>query len=101
MPRILMANRHERFDPEIITEMGAVGLLGPTIPLEYNGAGLNHVSYGLATREIERVDSGYRSAMERSIIARHVSDFRLRQRRATPQLPPRACHGCADRPASA
>ena len=63
MPRILMANRHEKFHPEIMTEMGAVGLLGPTIPAEYGGAGVNHVAYGLAAREIERVDSGYRSAM--------------------------------------
>ncbi len=63
MPRILMANRHERFDPEIMTEMGAVGLLGSTVPEEYGGAGVNHVAYGLAAREIERVDSGYRSAM--------------------------------------
>ena len=63
MPRILEANRHERFDAEIIPEMGALGLLGPTIPEEYGGAGVNHVSYGLAAREIERVDSGYRSTM--------------------------------------
>ena len=63
MPRILTANRSERFDPEIMQEMGGLGLLGPTLPNEYGGAGTNHVSYGLAAREIERVDSGYRSAM--------------------------------------
>lgn len=63
MPRILMANRHEEFDTAIMKEMGALGLLGSTIPAEYGGAGVNHVSYGLAAREIERVDSGYRSAM--------------------------------------
>src|SRR5512144_362997 len=63
MPRILMANRHERFDEEIMREMGEIGLLGSTIPTEYGGAGVNHVSYGLSAREIERVDSGYRSAM--------------------------------------
>ncbi len=63
MPRILEANRHEIFDVEIMGELGALGLLGPTLPEEYGGAGVSHVSYGLAAREIERVDSGYRSAM--------------------------------------
>jgi len=63
MPRILQAFRTETFDREIMNEMGALGLLGPTIPEEYGGAGANHVSYGLIAREIERVDSGYRSAL--------------------------------------
>ncbi len=63
MPRILMANRNEHFDPEIMRECGEMGLLGSTIPEEYGGAGVNHVCYGLAAREVERVDSGYRSAM--------------------------------------
>ncbi len=63
MPRILEANRHETFDRDIMTEMGALGLLGPTLPEEYGGAGVNYVSYGLVAREVERVDSGYRSAM--------------------------------------
>lgn len=63
MPRILEANRHEVFDPEIMRELGEVGLLGATIPAEYGGAGVNHVAYGLIAREVERVDSGYRSAM--------------------------------------
>ncbi len=62
-PRVLEANRHERFDPAIMKEMAEIGLLGPTIPEAYGGAGVNHVAYGLAAREIERVDSGYRSAM--------------------------------------
>src|SRR6266536_708379 len=62
-PRVLMDNREERFDRAIVSEMGALGLLGPTIPEEYGGAGLGYVAYGLITREIERVDSGYRSAM--------------------------------------
>ncbi len=62
-PRILEANRHERFDPEVMREMGELGLLGPTIPEAYGGAGVNHVSYGLIAREVERVDSAYRSAM--------------------------------------
>jgi glutaryl-CoA dehydrogenase len=63
MPRVMSAYREERFDREIMNEMGALGLLGVTIPDTYGGAGLGYVSYGLAAREIERVDSGYRSAM--------------------------------------
>ncbi len=63
MPRVLEANRHEIFHREIMNEMGSMGLLGSTIPEEYGGAGLNYVSYGLVAREVERVDSGYRSAM--------------------------------------
>ena len=62
MPRVLMANRHEKFDREIMSEMGALGFLGSTIE-GYGCAGVNHVSYGLIAREVERVDSGYRSAM--------------------------------------
>src|SRR5690606_13538353 len=57
------AHRHETFDPAIFAEMGELGLLGCTIPEEYGGAGLGHVAYGLVAREIERVDSGYRSTM--------------------------------------
>jgi glutaryl-CoA dehydrogenase len=63
MPRVLTAYRDERFDREIFNEMGELGLLGPTIPEEYGGAGLGYVAYGLIAREVERVDSGYRSAM--------------------------------------
>ncbi|APE29511.1 acyl-CoA dehydrogenase [Halomonas aestuarii] len=62
LPRVLEANRHERFDREIMNEMGELGLLGATID-GYGCAGLNYVSYGLIAREVERVDSGYRSAM--------------------------------------
>lgn len=62
MPRILEANRHEVFDRAILSEMGALGFLGSTID-GYGCAGVNHVSYGIIAREIERVDSGYRSAM--------------------------------------
>ncbi len=62
-PRILEAFRHEKTDPAIFREMGELGLLGPTIPAEFGGAGLNYVSYGLIAREVERVDSGYRSMM--------------------------------------
>jgi len=63
MPRILEANRNEVFDRAIMDEMGAMGFLGSTIPEEYGGAGLNYTCYGLIAREVERVDSGYRSAM--------------------------------------
>src|SRR5262245_1186265 len=62
-PQVLKAYREERFDRSIISEMGALGLLGPTIPEEYGGAGLGYVAAGLITRELERVDSGFRSAM--------------------------------------
>jgi glutaryl-CoA dehydrogenase len=62
-PRVLKAYREEIFDRAIITEMGELGLLGATIPEEYGGAGLGYVAYGLIAREVERVDSGYRSAM--------------------------------------
>jgi glutaryl-CoA dehydrogenase len=62
-PRVLSAFRHETTDPTIFREMGALGLLGPTIPEAYGGAGLNYVGYGLIAREVERVDSGYRSMM--------------------------------------
>jgi glutaryl-CoA dehydrogenase len=63
MPRVISANREERFDPEIMTELGAQGLLGATVSEAYGGAGASHVAYGLIAREVERVDSGYRSAM--------------------------------------
>ena len=62
-PRVLMANRNETFDRNIMTELGELGLLGPTLPEKYGGSGVNYVSYGLIAREIERIDSGYRSAM--------------------------------------
>ncbi|TNE57516.1 MAG: acyl-CoA dehydrogenase [Alphaproteobacteria bacterium] len=63
MPRVLQAYRNETFDRDIMTEMGALGFLGSTLPEEYGCAGVNHVCYGLVAREVERVDSGYRSAM--------------------------------------
>ncbi|MGI4811910.1 MAG: acyl-CoA dehydrogenase [Janthinobacterium lividum] len=63
MPRVVDAFRREHTDVEIFREMGALGLLGPTIPEEYGGPGLNYVSYGLISREVERVDSGFRSMM--------------------------------------
>jgi glutaryl-CoA dehydrogenase len=63
MSRVVSANREERFDREIMTEMGALGMLGATLPTKYGCAEVNYVSYGLMAREIEWVDSGYRSAM--------------------------------------
>ena len=63
LPRVQSANREERFDREIMNEFGELGLLGATIPEEYGCAGANYVAYGLVAREVERVDSGYRSAM--------------------------------------
>jgi glutaryl-CoA dehydrogenase len=63
MPRVKMANRDEVFDRDIMNEFGELGLLGATIPEDYGCAGVNYVSYGLVAREVERVDSGYRSAM--------------------------------------
>ena len=63
MPRVLEANRNEHFDVEIMRELGELGLLGATIPEKYGCAGVNYVTYGLVAREVERVDSGYRSAM--------------------------------------
>src|SRR5206468_643477 len=61
-PRVLMAARHETFDRTIMNELGELGMLGSTID-GYGCPGVNHVSYGLVAREVERVDSGYRSAM--------------------------------------
>lgn len=63
LPRALAANRNEVFDREIMRELGELGLLGATLPAEYGGSEVNYVSYGLIAREVERVDSGYRSAM--------------------------------------
>ena len=76
-PRVLEAFRHEKTDVSIFREMGALGLLGPTIPAAYGGAGLNHVSYGLIAREVERIDSGYRSMMsvQSSLVMLPIFEF--------------------------
>jgi glutaryl-CoA dehydrogenase len=76
-PRVLEAFRHEQTDPKIFREMGDVGLLGPTIPAEYGGPGLNYVAYGLIAREVERVDSGYRSMMsvQSSLVMVPIHEF--------------------------
>ncbi|MCK9907579.1 acyl-CoA dehydrogenase [Microbacteriaceae bacterium K1510] len=63
MPRVIKAYSDEKYDPDMMREMGKLGLLGPTIPETYGGAGLGYVAYGLIAREVEKVDSGYRSAM--------------------------------------
>ena len=63
MPRVLEANRNEQYDRELFYEFGELGFLGPTIPEKFGGVGANYVSYGLIAREVERVDSGYRSTM--------------------------------------
>ncbi len=77
MPRILEAFRDERFDPDVMREMGQMGFLGSTLPQEYGGAGTSHVVYGLIAREIERVDSGYRSAMsvQSSLVMYPIYEF--------------------------
>jgi glutaryl-CoA dehydrogenase len=76
-PRVLEAFRHEKTDPAIFREMGELGLLGPTIPAEYGGAGMNYVCYGLIAREVERVDSGYRSMMsvQSSLVMVPINEF--------------------------
>ena len=76
-PRIQDAFRNETTDPAIFREMGELGLLGPTIPAEYGGAGLNYVCYGLIAREVERVDSGYRSMMsvQSSLVMVPINEF--------------------------
>jgi glutaryl-CoA dehydrogenase len=77
MPRIHDAYRNETTDPAIFREMGELGLLGITIPEQYGGANLNYVSYGLIAREIERVDSGYRSMMsvQSSLVMVPINEF--------------------------
>ncbi len=76
-PRIRDAFRHEKFDRAIMTEMGEMGLLGAMTSEKYGGAGLGYVAYGLIAREIERVDSGYRSAMsvQSSLVMFPIENF--------------------------
>ncbi|AZG09897.1 acyl-CoA dehydrogenase [Pigmentiphaga sp. H8] len=77
MPRVLESFRNERTDAAIFREMGELGLLGPTIPEQYGGPGLNYVCYGLIAREVERVDSGYRSMMsvQSSLVMVPIHEF--------------------------
>jgi len=76
-PRVLQAFREEKTDPTIFREMGELGLLGATLPEQYGGSGLNYVSYGLIAREIERIDSGYRSMMsvQSSLVMLPIYEF--------------------------
>ncbi len=82
-PRVLEAFRRGETDPAIFREMGEMGFLGPTIPAEYGGAGLNYVAYGLIAREIERVDSGYRSMMsvQSSLVMLPIYEFGTEEQR--------------------
>ncbi|OGA33390.1 MAG: acyl-CoA dehydrogenase [Betaproteobacteria bacterium RIFCSPLOWO2_12_FULL_62_13b] len=76
-PRILEAFRQEKTDPAMFREMGELGLLGITFPPDYGGAGLNHVCYGLIAREVERIDSGYRSmlSVQHSLVMLPIHEF--------------------------
>jgi glutaryl-CoA dehydrogenase len=82
-PRILEAFRHEKTDPSIFRELGELGVLGCTLPVEYGGHALNYVCYGLIAREIERVDSGYRSMMsvQSSLVMLPIYEFGSEQQR--------------------
>ena len=84
MTRVLEANRHERFHREIMNEMGELGLLGATLPPKHGCAGVGYVSYGLMAREVERVDSGYRSAMsvQSSLVMHPIYAYGTEEQRA-------------------
>ena len=98
MPRVIQDFREESFDPAVMREMGQLGLLGPTIPEEFGGAGLGHVAYGLAAQEIERVDSGYRSAMsvQSSLVMHPIFSFGSDEQKARflPKLATAELVGC-------
>ena len=98
MSRVIQDFREESFDPAVMREMGKLGLLGPTIPQEFGGAGLGHVAYGVATREIERIDSGYRSAMsvQSSLVMHPIFSFGSDEQKAKflPKLATAEIVGC-------
>ena len=98
LPRVQEAFRHEKTDREIFNEMGELGLLGPTIPEEYGGAGLGYVAYGLIAREVERVDSGYRSMMsvQSSLVMVPINEFgnEATKRKYLPKLATGEWVGC-------
>ncbi len=83
MPRILEAHRHETHDPDVMPEMGEMGLLAVTLPERYGGAGMGYVAYGLIAREIERVDSGYRSTMsvQNSLVIHPIYEYGSEEQR--------------------
>lgn len=97
-PRVLQAFRHEKMDVSIFPEMGALGLLGSTIPAEYGGADMNYVCYGLIAREVERVDSGYRSMMsvQSSLVMLPINEFgsEAQKRKYLPKLASGEWIGC-------
>jgi glutaryl-CoA dehydrogenase len=97
-PRVLEAFRHEKTDPSIFREMGSLGLLGPTIPETYGGAGLSYVCYGLVAREVERIDSGYRSMMsvQSSLVMVPILEFgtEAQRRKYLPKLATGEWIGC-------
>jgi glutaryl-CoA dehydrogenase len=99
-PRVLTAFREERFDREILREMGALGLLGATLPEAYGGAGLGQVAYGLIAREIERVDSGYRSALsvQSSLVMQPIYAYgtETQRRKYLPKLAAGGCFGLTE-----
>lgn len=98
MPRVLEANRHENFDREILSEMGELGMLGSTLPESLGGIDANYVSYGLVAREVERVDSGYRSAMsvQSSLVMHPIFAYGTNEQRETylPKLASGEFVGC-------
>ncbi len=98
MPRVQDMFRHEKTDITIFREMGELGLLGPTIPTEYGGAGLNYVSYGLVAREVERVDSGYRSmaSVQSSLVMVPINEFgtEVQKQKYLPKLASGEFIGC-------
>ncbi|MEX2475774.1 acyl-CoA dehydrogenase [Marinobacter sp.] len=98
MPGITEANRHEKFDRSIFTDMGELGMLGATLPEEYGGPGLNHVCYGLIAREVERVDSAYRSALsvQSSLVMHPIHSFgqEALKKRVLPKLASGELVGC-------
>ena len=97
-PRVTDAYLDEHFDRDILHEMGELGLLGATVPTEYGGAGLNYVSYGLVARAVERVDSGYRSAMsvQSSLVMHPINAYgsEEQKRRYLPGLASGELVGC-------
>lgn len=97
-PRIIDAFQNETTDPDIFREMGALGLLGPTVPAEYGGVGASYVAYGLVAREVERIDSGYRSMMsvQSSLVMYPIHAFgsEAQKRKYLPKLASGAFIGC-------